>query len=136
MKKGIRYMFNIRLEKYRIELQSNKRQMADSIGISESYYSLIESGKRLPSRTVVGKIVAISKLSEEYWMYGIKKEDINNYSFKNLERTLDTILELNVIKSPEDLFNEMNCPVDSLGRLLVEALKKDIINIMSQNDKD
>lgn len=56
------------------------------------------------------------------------KEVGSNHKFKSLEKTLDTILELNVINSIDELIDDNNCPVDGLGRLLVEALKKDIEN--------
>lgn len=127
-------MFNIRLEEYRNKLQLNKRQMADKLVLKESYYNLVENGKRSPSKTVLNKIVAISGLSEEYWMYGVNKENINNYDFKSLKKALDTIIELNVVKNPDELFNEYNSPTDSLGRLLIEALKKDIDEILRNKD--
>jgi transcriptional regulator with XRE-family HTH domain len=127
-------MFNIRLEQYRNKLQLNKRQMANKLELKESYYNLIENGKRSPSKTVLNKIVAISGLSEEYWMYGIDKENINNYDFKTLSNALKTIIELNIVKNPDELFNENNCPADSLGRLLIEALKKDIDEMFRNKD--
>ena len=55
-------MFNIRLTDCRNKLHLNKRQMADKLELSESYYSLIESGKRPPSKTVLNKLVSLSEL--------------------------------------------------------------------------
>jgi predicted transcriptional regulator len=37
-------MFNKHLEKYRNELQLRKKEIADKLEVSESYYSLIASG--------------------------------------------------------------------------------------------
>lgn len=121
-------MFNIRLEEYRNKLHLNKRQMADKLELSESYYNMIENGNRQPSKPVLEKLVAISDLPEEYWIYGINKNDniSNKDDFKSLRKALETILELNVIKNAEELFDENNNPVDNLGKLLVNALKKDI----------
>lgn len=121
-------MFNERLEKYRNELHFNKTEMAHKLEVSDSYYSLIESGKRKPSKNFIEKLVSLSKMPEEYWLYGISKEDYLSarYDFKVLRKTLDTILELSTIENANEIFDHNNNPKDSLGRLLVAALKADI----------
>jgi hypothetical protein len=67
-------------------------------------------------------------MPEEYWLYGISKEDYLSacHDFKFLRKTLDTILELSTIKSANEIFDHNNNPKDSLGRLLISALKADI----------
>lgn len=121
-------MFNERLEKYRSEFHFNKTEMAHKLEVSDSYYSLIEGGKRNPSKNFIDKLVSLSEIPEEYWLYGISKEDYLSarYDFKVLRKTLDTILELSTIKSANEIFDHNNNPKDSLGRLLVAALKADI----------
>ena len=121
-------MFNERLEKYRSELHFLKKEIAQKLEISESYYSLIESGKRNPSKNFIKKLVSVSELPEEYWLYGLNKEDYldTSYDFKNLRKILNTILELDSIKSINEIFDQNNNPKDSLGRLVVAALKADI----------
>ena len=121
-------MFNIRLEKYRIKLNINKRQMTDKLNVSESYYSLIENGHRKPSKRVLNGLVSISSISEEYWLYGINKEEyVNNESdFKHLKNVLNTIIELKVIDNLDELFNNVICADNSIEKLLIEALKKDM----------
>jgi transcriptional regulator with XRE-family HTH domain len=121
-------MFSELLEKYRNKLHLNKRQMADKLELSESYYNMIENNNRPPSKVVLNKLVSISELSEEYWLYGINTQDyINNKDdFKNLRKVLDTILELCVIKNADDLFNNINLADNSISKLLIKALKKDI----------
>ena len=81
-------MFNERLEKYRNELHLKKREMANKLEVSESYYSLIENGKRHPSKNLIEKLVVISELPEEYWVYGINTEDYINTrdDFKSLKK--------------------------------------------------
>lgn len=61
-------------------------------------------------------------------MYGINQEDFINTrdEFKSLKKALDTILELGDFKNVNEIFNEQNNPKDSLGRLLIAALKSDI----------
>lgn len=121
-------MFNDRLEKYQNELHLRKKEMADKLQVSESYYSLIASGKRTPSKTFIEKLVLVSELPEEYWIYGINQEDYVNTrdDFKSLKKALDTILELDSIKNVNEIFDQHNNPKDSLGRLLIAALKADI----------
>lgn len=121
-------MFNERLEKYRSEFHFNKTEMAHKLEVSDSYYSLIESGKRNPSKNFIEKLVSLSEIPEEYWLYGISKEDYlsASYDFKVLRKTLDTIIELSTIKSGNEIFDQNNNPKDSLGRLIIAALKADI----------
>jgi transcriptional regulator with XRE-family HTH domain len=77
-------MFNERLEEYRKNLQITKRELAEKLEMSESYYNMIENGKRNPSRTFILKLVALSGKPEEYWIYGINDKEyratINNSS--------------------------------------------------------
>ena len=130
-------MFNERLEKYRNELHLKKKDMADKLQISESYYSLIESGNRAHSKAFIQKLVLISEMPEEYWIYGINKEDYVNArdDFKSLKKALDTVLELTSVKSVNEIFDEQNNPKDSLGRMLIAALKADIEGMITKRHK-
>ncbi|AGF55570.1 transcriptional regulator with XRE-family HTH domain [Clostridium saccharoperbutylacetonicum] len=121
-------MFNERLEKFRKELKLRRKEMAAKLEVSESYYSLIESGKRNPSKNFIEKVVLISESPEEYWIYGIKKEDYVNTrdDFKSLKKSLDAILDLGSIKDIDEIFDQDNMPKDSLGKLLIAALKADM----------
>ena len=128
-------MFNEHLIKYRNEFHFNKTEMAHKIEVSDSYYSLIESGKRKPSKSFIEKLVSVSEIPEEYWLYGINKEDYLSArnDFKFLRKTLYTILDLNAIKSTNEIFDENNNPKDSLGRLLIAALKADINSMIEKS---
>ena len=128
-------MFNEHLIKYRNEFHFNKTEMAHKLEVSDSYYSLIESGKRKPSKSFIEKLVSVSEIPEEYWLYGINKEDYLSArnDFKFLRKTLYTILDLNSIKSTNGIFDENNNPQDSLGRLLIAALKADINSMIEKS---
>lgn len=130
-------MFNERLEKFRNELHLRKKEMADKLKVSESYYSLIESGKRNPSKNLIEKLVLISELPEEYWIYGINKEDYVNArdDFKSLKKALDTIFDLCSIKDVDEIFDKDNIPKDSLGKLLIAALKADMQYMIEKRQK-
>lgn len=130
-------MFNERLEEYRNELHLKKREMADKLEVSESYYSLIENGKRNPSKNLIEKLVLFSELPEEYWIYGIRKEDYVNTrnDFKSLKKALDTIFDLGSIKNVDEIFGQDNIPKDSLGKLLISALKADMQYMIDKRQK-
>ena len=130
-------MFSDRLEKYRNELHLRKKEMADKLQVSESYYSLIENGKRNPSKNFIEKLVLISELPEEYWIYGINAEDYINIrdEFKSLKKALNTVLELGSFKNVNEFFDQNNNPKDSLGRLLIAALKADINYMIEKRQK-
>lgn len=126
-------MFNERLKKLRNDMHLKNKEMSAKLEVSESYYSLIESGKRNPSKTLIEKLVQMNKVPEEYWLYGMDKE--NNLSdseeFENLKKVIEMILEFNIIDL-DKLFDENNAPTDSLGKLLITALKKDINDIIKK----
>lgn len=130
-------MFNERLENFRNKLHLRKKEMADKLEVSESYYSLIESGKRNPSKNFIEKLVLISELPEEYWIYGIKKEDYVNTrdDFKSLKKAFDTIFDLSSIKNVDEIFDQDNIPKDSLGKLLISALKADMQYMLEKRQK-
>ena len=130
-------MFNERLEKYRNELHLKKREMANKLEVSESYYNLIENGKRNPSKNVIEKLVVISELPEEYWVYGLNTEDYINTrdDFKSLKKALDTIFDLGSFKNIDEIFDQDNLPKDSLGKLLISALKADMQYILDKRQK-
>ena len=50
-----------RLLEFRKSLSLNKREFSNSIGVSQPYYNLIESGKREPSKNFLIALVAYSK---------------------------------------------------------------------------
>jgi transcriptional regulator with XRE-family HTH domain len=130
-------MFNERLEKYRTDLNLKKKEMADKLHVSESYYSLIDNGKRTPSKTFIQKLVLISELPEEYWIYGINTDDYVNTrdDFKSLKKALDTVLELSCIKNVNEIFDQHNNAKDLLGKLLIAALKADIACMIEKTQK-
>lgn len=130
-------MFNERLEKYRNELHLKKREMSNKLEVSESYYSLIENGKRHPSKNVIEKLVVVSNLPEEYWVYGINTDDYINTrdDFKSLKKALDTIFDLGSFKNVDEIFDQDNIPKDSLGKLVISALKADMQYILQKRQK-
>lgn len=130
-------MFNERLKEYRNKLHLKMNEMADKLQVSDSYYSLIESGKRSPSKAIIEKLVLISELPEEYWIYGINNEEYVNTrdEFKSLKKALDSIFETNTISNVRDVFDENHIPKDLLGKLLVAALESDMSYMLEKRKK-
>lgn len=72
-------MFKERLKSYKLTYSLKSNEMTKKLEISESYYSLLEKGRRSPSKTILSNLVQLTKLPEEYWLYGI-----NTYESKNI----------------------------------------------------
>lgn len=126
-------MFNKRLEEYRNGLHITKRELADKLEMSESYYNMIENGKRNPSRTFILKLVALSGKPEEYWIYGIDDNEYraNREDFKATTKAVDQLLELKLINNIDDIF-QSNYQKGTLEELLIAALKTDIEYLMEK----
>jgi len=125
-------MFKERLKSYKLTYNLKSNEMAKKLEISESYYSLLEKGIRSPSKTTLGNLVQLTKLPEEYWLYGINPcESKNISSFPSSTKTVNLIKELNLQISSSDIFNEENEPIDALAKLLINALRSDIDYILS-----
>lgn len=123
--------FNDRLKDFRDNLGiETKREMADRIGISEQLYSMLEVGSRNPSKKVLKKVVELSGLPEEYWVYGV----INDKSIDEREVLKDTkesvklLINLGIIKD-ENLSKEAT-------EVLMAALKADIKHLLLKKTLD
>lgn len=125
-------LFTDRLTKFREELGLNKKELAEELGVKDAYYSMIENGKRSPSKSFLESLVAFSKKPEEYWLYGIEEDKtyINvREEFKCVKIATEQLLNLNL--DVKDLFkknddNEIVIHKNSIEELLVAALKADI----------
>lgn len=119
-------MFNDRLKKFREELKINtKREMSAKLGVSEQLYAMVERGDRKPSNDFIRKLVILSNLPEEYWVYGVEKDlDIVNVR-KNFKAIEDTILEL----IEEGYIKDINFSKE-IEDIIVTAAKTDIQHIL------
>lgn len=120
-------MFNERLENFRNKIGLIKRELAEKLEVSESYYNMIENGKRNPSKTFINKLVSLSGKPEEYWMFGISDNQYRTTreDFKSVRKATEQLIELNLINNIDDLFKG-NYPQGTLEELLLVALKADI----------
>ncbi len=124
-------MFNERLLEFRNKLGLNKRQMAKKLDINESYYNVIENGKRNPSKTIMDRLVVLSEKPEEYWIYGIDNEDdyiVARSELKCIRRVIDQLLELNL--DTDDLFKDVK--KGSIEELIGAAFKADVEHIKNK----
>ena len=62
--------FTTRLRKYRENLELTKKAIAKELGMSDSFYSRIETGKAEPSKNFMTALIAHSGKNEDYWIYG------------------------------------------------------------------
>ncbi|MBO0538539.1 XRE family transcriptional regulator [Clostridium botulinum] len=93
-------IFAKKLKEYRKELSEkrNKKigqiQLAEELGISKGSIGNLESGKRLPSKAVLIKLVEHSGKGMDYWMDGIEEYEAPN----SVELVLDKMIEKGLIK--------------------------------------
>ena len=124
--------FTERLKKFRSDKGLNQSELGSLLGVKKSYYSHIESGKKSPSRNFINKLVSISNEPEEYWLYGVEK---NNYisdriEYKCIQRAFEQILELNLVDDVKKL--RIEAPEGSIEELLVLAIKADLEHLINK----
>lgn len=124
-------MFKKRLYEYRVSLGLTQKEMAGKLNVTDAYYSMIENGKRNPSKNFLHELVALSGEQEEYWLYGVKGQayiDMRT-DFKCTKTAIDQLLDLNL--DLKELFKKNNegdilIKKNSIEELLVAALEADI----------
>ncbi|AUN11489.1 helix-turn-helix domain-containing protein [Clostridium botulinum] len=93
-------IFAEKLKEYRKELSEkrNKKvgqiQLAEELGISKGNIGNLEAGKRLPSKTVLMKLVDHSGKGIDYWLDGVEEYEAPN----TLDLVLDKMIEEGLIK--------------------------------------
>lgn len=93
-------VFAEKLKKYREELSKKRNtrigqiQLAKELGISKGSMGNLESGKRLPSKTVLMKLVEHSGKGIDYWLDGVEEYEAPN----TLDLVLDKMIEKGLIK--------------------------------------
>lgn len=120
-------MFNERLKEYRKGKDLLKVEFAKKLEVSESYYNMIENGKRNPSKAFTEKLVCESGKPEEYWIYGIDEKEYIKIrdDLKCVKKAVEQIIDLGLVKDVDKLFNG-NYTEGTLEELLIVALKADI----------
>ena len=128
-------MFINRLKIYREnELGiSTKKEMSEKMGVSEQLYAMVERGARKPSSDFLGKLVLMSNLPEEYWLYGVTSEkDVidKRKEFKSLENTIIDLLDDGYIVDTN--FSE------EIEQIILSAARTDIHHLLlkRKNNKD
>lgn len=129
--------FKDRLTKYRKELNLNKREMASRLEFAETYYNMIENGKREPSKKFLYSLVSDSGKPEEYWLYGISDEEYRKTRdiAKSTRISLEQIAELKLLDNLNSLFKDYE-PKNVAETLLIAALKSDLSYIIQPKKED
>ena len=129
--------FKDRLTKYREELNLNKREMASRLEFAETYYNMIENGKREPSKKFLYSLVSDSGKPEEYWLYGVSDEEYRNNRdiAKSTIISLEQIVELKLLDNLDSLFKDYE-PKNVAETLLIAAIKSDLSYIIQPKKED
>lgn len=122
-----------RLKEFRVTLDLTKRDLAEKLSVSEGYYNLIESGKRNPSKAFLYKLVDYSNKPEEFWLYGINKDEYKEKRefAKATKVAIEQALELGLIKNFDTLFVDDNNENKVAEQLLIAALKADLSYLLT-----
>ena len=125
--------FKDRLGEYRKGLNLNKREMASKLEITETYYNMIENGKREPSKKFLITLVTHSNKPEEYWLYGVSTEDYlkTRDIVKSTRYAIDQISEMKLLDNVDSLFAGYE-PKNITETLLIAALKSDLSYIIKR----
>ncbi|OOM71468.1 helix-turn-helix protein [Clostridium puniceum] len=129
-------MFCERLINYRSSLKLLKREFAEKLGVSESYYNMIENGKRSPSSSFLHKLVALSEKPEEFWLYGVNQQEYitSRDDFKATKKATEQLIDLGLINDVDSLFKG-TYKEGTLEELLIAALKNDIEYLIKKKTK-
>lgn len=128
-------MFEKRLKEYREQRGLKRYQFAEILGISESFYSLIENGKKQPSKNFMIKLIAETEKPEEYWFYGTSDFEYTSIreEMKSTFKALDQLIDLGVIKSPDDFFK--NIEKGTIDEVIATAIRADVEHIIQKKQK-
>lgn len=121
-----------RLKKFKNELgMDNNKDMATLLKISESFYSMIENRKKPVSKNVLQRLVVLSKMSEEYWVYGITDEEERlekREEFKCLKDAIDQLSAIGLLKATDEEFSA------AVEEVLIAAMKADVSHILEKKN--
>ena len=124
----------LKLYKRELEIESQK-EMATLLKISESFYSLIENGKKPVSKNVLRRLVILSGKPDEYWKYGItdEKEYLQKRGeFKSLKYAIDQLTSIGLLKDEDVDFNGNANFNDSVKEVLIAAMYSDVVHIIDK----
>lgn len=129
--------FKDRLAKYREGLNLNKREMASRLDFAETYYNMIENGKREPSKKFLISLVCDSGKPEEYWLYGITDEEYRRTRdvAKSTKIAIEQIVELKLLDNLDSLFKDYE-PQNVSETLLIAAIKADLSYVIQPKKED
>lgn len=132
-------MFCERLKTFRIDNHLMKKELAEKLDISDSYYNLIESGKREPSKTVMYRLVLLSDMPEEYWRFGISdKDEIIEVrdDFKCFRAAFDYYYNIGELDKSviENLFNKIE-PENEMERMFLKGMKADAYHLYEKKKR-
>lgn len=127
----MRNEFGKRLEKYRTERMMTKRELAEKLEITEQYCGAIERGVKKPSKNFMEKLIVLTELPYEYWMFGAEKEeDIINTreDMKCLKDAFEQLYEIGLLKDADNIS-------DAVKEVLDAALLADLTHFIEKKKK-
>lgn len=112
--------FEQRLKKYRESKGLLKYKFAKNLDISESFYNMIENGRKNPSKNFLIKLVAESKKPEEFWLYGVEE---NKYANIKKNEGIFSVVQVQKSLNRGTNYVEYVCDTPREALLLVNTLR-------------
>ncbi len=118
-----REKMNQRIKEIRLKNNLNKKNFADSIGLSSSAMTYIENGSKIPSTETIIKICQKYNISADYILFGktLQEKDI----FENLNKT-----EKDIVTYIIETANKRNDPMVRMEK------EKDIFENLNETEKE
>jgi len=126
-----------RLTNYRNHLGFSKREFAEKLDMSESYYNMIENGKRNPPKKFLYKLSVFSEKPEEYWLFGVVNDSyvVGREDLKSIKDTIEFIMEHDLIDDIDSILS-VNPTDNVVEKLLKKAIKSDLSYILNKNNSN
>ncbi len=118
-----------KLRQLRLSLDINQTEMANSLDLSQSYYSAVEAGKRKISKKMIEKITEKYKLNEGYFSNESTKNNPNNMR-GNYEGVLEGVV--NKMAEKKGLGGE-NKSIFAMVKLMEKLISGDVSDMKNED---
>ena len=117
--------FNDRLKDFKNKMGYESQTLADKMNISPSLISLLESGKRAPSKNVLKQLEKLSGKDKIWWLHGIDSDlayIAQREAWQSTKKTLDSLYKEGLISPSQKI-------ADDILNVILKAINLDLTHI-------
>lgn len=93
-----------KLEKLQKETGLKGMELAEKMGVTKQFYSVVKHGKRKPSKKMLKVLVELSGEPEVYWTGELDKYMQDHKSYEKINKLAEYLIEENLMTKPDDIF--------------------------------